>query len=156
MTPLARAVKFRGTSHKSEEPTPARRHAAGFFGNGVGDATVPITRTSSSRSVTAVVSLALHLLLAAVVPSLDGSIEAAVHDRQVHVEAPGDGPCAPLHDHLTCQLCRIAERGALASAPVAVVLETAPAGTFPILAEQSAAPVVADRSSLQPRAPPIA
>lgn len=114
-----------------------------------------IAPTASYRSVTAVVSLVLHLLLAAVVPSLDGTIEAAVHDRQVHVEAPGDGPCAPLHDHLTCQLCRIAERGALVSAPVAVVLETAPVGALPILAEHSAAPVAADRASLQPRAPPI-
>src|SRR5690606_29911867 len=83
LTPLARAANFRVTLHKSEEPTPACRHAAGFIGNGVGDATVPITRTSSSRSVTAVVSLVLHLLLAAVVPSLDGTVEAAVHDRQV-------------------------------------------------------------------------
>lgn len=153
MTPPASAGNFRDTLHKPDGSTPECRLAGTRIGNGTGDAIVPIAPKSPRKS-TAILSLVLHLLMAGVAPSLDGTLEAAVHDRQVHVEAPGDGPCAPLHDHVTCQLCRIAERGALAATPVVAILETAPAAPLPILAEGKAPHGASDRLPRRPRAPP--
>jgi len=155
LTPPTPSGKFRGIPHRTKRPTLARRRAAELFGNGIGEAIVPIAPTVS-RKTTAVLSLVVHLLVAGVVPSLDGTLEALADDRQVHVEAPGDGPCAPLHDHATCQLCRIVDRGVLAAAPAVAVLNAAPAMPLPVLVEHPAPPIAAIPSPLRPRAPPIA
>lgn len=153
MTPPGRAGNFGDTLHMPDGTTPERRLAGRWVGNGTGDAIVPIAPKSPRKSI-AIVSLVFHLVMAAVAPSLDGTLEAAIQDRQVHVEAPGDDPCAPLHDHLTCQLCRIAERGALASTPLAAILETAPVASLLIVTEGMAPHGAADLSPRRQRAPP--
>jgi hypothetical protein len=51
---------------------------------------------------------ALQLGVVSVVPLVDGAREAASLSRVTHVESDGRTDCAHPHNHVTCQLCRLA------------------------------------------------
>ena len=99
--------------------------------------------------------LFMQLTVGGVVPVLDGDRELASLSRVTHVESEGSTDCAPLHNHVTCQLCRVA--GPQFTAPQmlalpldagASVADQAPcAGPFRAAAPAFAAPA---------RAPPLA
>lgn len=61
--------------------------------------------------VVAAVCVAVHLVVAGVLPAADARLEAATYaDTELHVEAEAAVPCGFRHDHVRCQLCRALDR----------------------------------------------
>lgn len=115
---------------------------------------MPRTRRPSWK-LTAAVSLSLHLLVAGLVPFVDGALEAATVDHHVHVTAPDGESCPPLHNDLTCQFCQVLGRNLVLSAQYRPESGHSPESTRPIIPTASAAPAGAvTHSGLGPRAPP--
>lgn len=110
---------------------------------------------ASARNLTATVSLLLHLLVVGVVPFVEAGADTHELDHIVHVEAPDEDTCPPLHDHLTCQYCRVLARDQMIAQRIDVARVQLP--THPIAIGDIAPPVPDDivRSALLPRAPPI-
>lgn len=52
--------------------------------------------------------LSLQLGVVGVVPVADGYRELVALSRVTHVESEGRTDCPPPHNHVTCQLCRVA------------------------------------------------
>lgn len=61
----------------------------------------------------AAVFMLLHAVAVGIVPLADARLEKAA-DLGVHIES-GDRPACPQHDHLQCQLCRVAGANVLAA-----------------------------------------
>lgn len=75
------------------------------------------------RRVLAAVFMLLHAAAVGFVPLADAALERDA-DYTVHIES-GDRPACPQHDHLQCQLCRVA--GANLAAACGVERLTRPA-----------------------------
>lgn len=97
--------------------------------------------------------LLLHAAVIGVVPLADARLEQAA-DFTVHIES-GDRPACPQHDHLQCQLCRVAGANVLAAGDVERLSEPV-ARTAPAIAAQPSCFVRAEPwLPLGARAPPI-
>lgn len=66
------------------------------------------TPTNGRRIFAAVILLVQGTVLAGV-PVLDALLEAAEAQAVTHVEDQDSPPCFPGHDHLFCQLCKLAQ-----------------------------------------------
>lgn len=100
----------------------------------------------------AAVFMLLHAAVIGVVPLADAQLEQTA-DFTVHIES-GDRPC-PQHDHLQCQLCRLAGANVLVAAdaerltePVAWTVPSVAAEYFHFVSAEPWLPLGA-------RAPPI-
>jgi hypothetical protein len=112
-------------------------------------------RPRSDRLTTLVVLL-LHFLVVAAAPVVDGATRIPAGGAGVHIEAPSESPCYPVHDDLHCQICHALGHNLLASprvvpafAPVAAVALAAPVAVRSHISG-------ARTPSLGPRAPPLA
>lgn len=114
----------------------------------------PAHRTRT-RQAFAVLQLSLQLGLVVVVPVVDGALDVVELTRVAHVESEGRSDGTPVHNHLTCQLCRVAGPKFATPQVVAISLGARvdhtppPAGTGPV---QAASPAFAAPA----RAPPPA
>ncbi len=66
-----------------------------------------MSRTVSSRLSWALLAL-VQMFVAAAVPLADARL-GAEEPRAAHVESESSAACAIQHDHLYCQLCRVAD-----------------------------------------------
>lgn len=113
------------------------------------------SRTPTSRFAWALLAL-VQLFVVAVVPTADARL-GAEEPRTAHVEGESTDACALQHDHLYCQLCRVADLPAPEPgadrpgvAPTAVRSAATPSG------DGSRAPTASDLHLAGPRAPPYA
>ncbi|MGH7720210.1 MAG: hypothetical protein ACREON_15380 [Gemmatimonadaceae bacterium] len=99
--------------------------------------------------------LLLYLVTVGLVPIADARAEAAAASAPaVHVEAPGDTPCTPVHDHLACLLCR-SVRTASPLHPLHFVPQAARLLQRPAPGVPSARPTETPPAPLGSRAPPL-
>jgi hypothetical protein len=113
-------------------------------------------RLSRSGRATAVFALLLHLLVGAFSPLLDGTLEAMAAEPPAHIEARDVKSCVPIHDHQSCQICRVVGREILALDPVAPELPFGPAVWVAAGTAAPWTPTVSIDLALGPRAPPLA
>lgn len=100
----------------------------------------------------AAVFMLLHAAVIGVVPLADAQLEQAANST-VHIES-GDRPC-PQHDHLQCQLCRLAGANVLAAADAERLTEPVASSATAVAAEHSRFVGGEPWLPLGARAPPI-
>jgi hypothetical protein len=100
---------------------------------------------------------AFQLGFSTAVPIADALLEGASAAMPLHVEAAGETPCAPGHDHLFCQLCRTLTLVAPPSTGGSRYSALPSAGLSAPRADDHDVASTVDRSGpLGPRAPPHA
>jgi hypothetical protein len=83
-------------------------------------------RSSPLRRFTAVAVLALSTVVAALLPVAHAYAESSAVATTAHVEAAGSDSCAPAHDEVACQLCRVLRLSATWSEPAALPVDDTP------------------------------
>lgn len=99
--------------------------------------------------------LLLHFLVVAAAPVVDGGARLPAA-AGVHIEAPSDSPCYPVHDDLHCQICHALGHTLLAAPRVAPAFASLSAVALAVPVVVHGHPHGAPTPSLGPRAPPLA
>jgi hypothetical protein len=115
---------------------------------------LPAQRTRS-HPVLVLLLLSLQLGVVGLLPIIDGDRELASLSRVTHVESEGRTDCAPVHNHVTCQLCRIAGPKFVSPSVLSAALGGGVLRSFAPAASRSCQSAPAGRFALA-RAPPLA
>ena len=74
------------------------------------------------RRITATIVVVFGTAVSSLLPMADAYAERAAPDAYAHAEQAGSDDCAPIHDELACQLCRV-----LRNAPLSAAASSEPA-----------------------------
>lgn len=111
-------------------------------------------RLKPAKRSAATAMLLLHLLVLAVVPLAHAAPEAAPAQQAVHITAPQDVCCAPVHNDLTCDICRTLR--ASSHTPTVTVAFTLHPTAQPAAPRTAVLPLQSSHPpSLHSRAPPL-
>ena len=110
----------------------------------------------SSRRFWSKVVLLLHMFVVGAAPLADAVLDTRARAFDyAHVESEDSPHCAPSHDHLFCQLCRVVD-GRFSGGRIAPAWLDAQLTTQPAIASAAAAPSrPAPVSGVGSRAPPL-